>query len=330
MIRPKRAIRGALAPPVNRLRARMRRRRAARSAPVPDAEIESIEESLVWIFGSPRTGSTWLLRLLGTHPEVVAIDESYVPFHLVPPGLVVPGGGEYLATGARASDPNYFFAREYLPELIPQLRSLVLGQLRRQASHIGGDPSPLRLVIKEPNGSHAADTVFSLLPGARLLFLVRDGRDVVDSLADAMLSEESWWAEEHAAKQGASNVPTIRLEFVRRTGEQWVRRIEVTRRAYDALPDDRRMLVRYEDLRGDTVRTLGSIYAWLGLEIGDRELGAIVDRHQFEAASRGRRGAGKAMRHATPGLWRRSLSGEEQAALSEIMGPSLRDLGYET
>ena len=40
-------------------------------------------------------------------------------------------------------------------------------------------------MIKEVDGSHAADVVMSLFPRSRMLFLVRDGRDVIDSLLDA-------------------------------------------------------------------------------------------------------------------------------------------------
>jgi len=35
-------------------------------------------------------------------------------------------------------------------------------------------------VIKEPNGSHAADTIVSLLPRSRVLFLLRDGENLTE------------------------------------------------------------------------------------------------------------------------------------------------------
>ena len=37
------------------------------------------------------------------------------------------------------------------------------------------------LLVKEPNGSQSADVIMRAQPTARLLFLLRDGRDVVDS-----------------------------------------------------------------------------------------------------------------------------------------------------
>ncbi len=53
-------------------------------------------------------------------------------------------------------------------------------------------------------------------------------------------------------------------------------------------------------------------------------------RNAFEAVRKRRRGPGKAVRAATPGLWRQNLTAEEQQAMHEIMGDKLRELGYET
>ena len=47
------------------------------------------------------------------------------------------------------------------------------------------------MVIKEVNGSHGADLVMSLFPRSKMIFLVRDGRDVLDSLLDA--NKEGGW-----------------------------------------------------------------------------------------------------------------------------------------
>ena len=169
---------------------------ASGAAAVPvrtDGELDALESKLVWIFGSPRSGSSWMLRLLMGHPDVAPVNESYVGAHLVPVGGEVEAG-EYYEHGERAGDASYFFARDYMPVLRPLLHELVLRGFDNQLRHMGFDPVPRWVVIKEPNGSHAADTIVSLLPRSRMLFLLRDGRDVVDSLVDAMRGRESWWA----------------------------------------------------------------------------------------------------------------------------------------
>src|SRR5512144_1844024 len=42
-------------------------------------EFDALESRLVWIFGSPRSGSTWLLKMLAEAraPGVATIDESW-------------------------------------------------------------------------------------------------------------------------------------------------------------------------------------------------------------------------------------------------------------
>ena len=40
------------------------------------------EDRLVWIFGSSRSGSTWLLRMLSELDEAVTIDDPHLGHHL--------------------------------------------------------------------------------------------------------------------------------------------------------------------------------------------------------------------------------------------------------
>jgi Sulfotransferase family len=276
----------------------------------------------VWIFGSPRSGSTWLLRMLSGLSEVATIDETYLGAHLVPVGATVEQG-EYFKHGQRAEDPSYFFARRYLPVFRPLLRELVLRGLENQLRHLKPGIFPRWVAIKEPNGSHAADTLVSLLPSSRMLFLLRDGRDVVDSLVDGVWREASWW------KGPRTMVLTERAAFVSQHATLWVHRTSASQRAFAALPDERRLLVRYEDLLSDTSAQLRRIFDWLEIDASDGDVEAIVARHAFKAVPKDSRGPGKAVRAATPGLWRQNLTPDEQQAMHEIMGDKLREVGYE-
>lgn len=289
------------------------------------AELQELEAKLVWIFGSPRSGSSWVLRLLSTQPEIAPVNESYLGAHLVPVGGEVEAG-EYYDHGERAEDANYFFARDYMPVLRPLLHELVLRGFDNQLGQMGFDPVPKWVAIKEPNGSHAADTIVSLLPRSRMLFLLRDGRDVVDSLVDAMLGSGSWWAER---TRSLGRPPQQRLAFVAQNSNLWVRRTMASQRAFESLPEGRRLLVRYEEILADTATQLRRIFDWLGVETTDSSLAALVKKHSFESAPRERRGPGKPMRAATPGLWRENLTEEEQGIMNEVMGPKLSELGYE-
>jgi LPS sulfotransferase NodH len=44
--------------------------------------LERNEERLVWIFGSSRSGSTWLLKMLAELDGVTAVDDPHLGHHL--------------------------------------------------------------------------------------------------------------------------------------------------------------------------------------------------------------------------------------------------------
>jgi hypothetical protein len=89
------------------------------------------------------------------------------------------------------------------------------------------------------------------------------------------------------------------------------------------------LLVRYEELLSDTPAQLRRIFDWLDLDVSDGDVEAIAAHHAYAAVPEDRRGPGKAVRAASPGLWRQNLTEEEQQVMHEIMGDKLREVGYE-
>ena len=313
---------------------------------------EDVERRIVWIMGSPRSGSTWLLRLLvypweveqtatgiarsklrpGLSANVIPINESYLPQHLGPlrDPLPEPRQGDrpgVTLNDLRTGDPNYFFDPGHEGEWRDRLRALALGRIgaqatRAEAEHgIGAAP----IVIKEPNGSHAADLVARLLPASRLLFLLRDGRDVVDSMIAAD-SPGGW----RAVREGVEELRTTeqRLAAVRRQARLWLLRTEATERAAALLGPEASLTVRYEDLLADTAAEVRRLDAWIGIGRGELAIRAAVHANRFGSLRNRVRGAGKGIRSASPGSWRENLSGSEQELMHEILGAKLAALGY--
>ena len=282
-------------------------------------------DRLIWLFGSPRTGSTWLMQLFSELPGVAVIDESYIPLHLVPIDHTVPDG-EYFEQGQRANDPNYFFARRYLPELRPELRALLMQGLSRQLTELEQPADPSWIVIKEPNGSHAADSVMSMFPESRIVFLVRDGRDVIDSLIDAMLARDSWWQQSQVSDE--PRVVSERLAFIRHHANLWLQRTNAVQRAYDSAPEALRLRVGYEELLDDTPGGFKAILDWLGVPPDPALIGAAVEKRSFSSIPEEQKGPGKRARSANPGQWRERLRPGEIEIVHQIMGPKLQELGY--
>lgn len=303
------------------------------------------------MLGSPRSGSTWLLRLL-VHPwgvghaetviersrfrprgpDVVPVNESYLAHHLalLREGGSGPAGEPMLVNDLRRGHPSYFFSDAYRESWQPALRRLVLQRLAAQrdraiAAHgLGPDPTVL---IKEPNGSHGSAHLAELLPRSRIIFLLRDGRDVVDSMVEAD-SPGGW----RTRVEGVAELRTDsqRLAAIEREARLWLGRTIATERACAMLGGDRAITVRYEDLLADTFGELRRLDDWLGLGRSPATLRLAVRRHRFGSLRNRLRGRRMGVRAASPGLWRENLSDAEQATMGELIGPKLRELGYET
>jgi hypothetical protein len=270
--------------------------------------------------GSPRSGSSWLSKLLRDSPSVVVVHEPLIGLHLglnAADGLAASSGLLGRLSELRTDD-EYFFAQQHADVWQPALRSLILTRL---AVHV--PKSATRCVVHEPNGSEGAPLLMRALPDATLVFLLRDGRDVVDSSLDAW-SKGSWLDQ---AFQTGGLEPGNRLRFVTEQAHRWVARTRAMYDAYDTHDLSLRYLLRYEALRADTGRELRLLYAHLGWQLPDG-FEARVDKLAFEAIPAADTGAGKFSRAASPGLWRENLSEEEQAICHDIMGPTLTSLGY--
>ncbi len=319
--------------------------------PEPDDDPE-LESRLMWMWGSPRSGSTWLLRLLA-HPlepdpdtligfkppdgsgtyDALPIDESFISNHLAPaladPRIVdgrwVPGTINNLLGGR----PAYAYSDAYRYAWEPAARRFALTRVqavidRARAADVAFAPG-FRVVIKETNGSHAADIVMRTMPQARLLLLIRDGRDVVDSLMDAYQPGGFF-----ANKQGyAFETTDQRSEGLLWAARLWACNTDMTLRAMEEHDPALCRTVRYEDLLSDGAAELAGVYEWLGLERTPEQVAATVEALSFSKLPKQQTGPKTRNRAASPGLWRENLSASEQRAVNDICGPLLGRFGYE-
>jgi hypothetical protein len=279
------------------------------------------EERLLWIFGSSRSGSTWLLRMLSELDGAVPIDDPHLGHHL---GVWRPIP---LAWAAADADPeltllnelkrektSYFFSDRYRHVWAPALRHLIVSRFEAQAR----DESPAArsdplVVVKEP-GSHIADLLLSLFPASRMIFLLRDGRDVVDSWVAA--HRAGAWAQD----EGAFPVATEGREaLIRWQGSVW---------SYGSHDPGRRILVRYEDLLTDPARELNRIDDTFDLGVPSARLREIASAHHYDNVPSAEKGATKEIRAADPGGWQHHMSAAEQQAMYEVMGETLAEVGY--
>ncbi len=288
------------------------------------------EEHLVWIFGSSRSGSTWLLRMLSELEGSVTIDDPHLGHHLgvwrpIPLAWATADDDPELTllNDIKREKPSYFFNERYREVWEPALRELIVArfdaQIRERAAGRTAEPM---VFVKEP-GSHIADLLMALFSKSKMIFLLRDGRDVVDSWLDAHRPGD-WALDEGAFPVAAEG----REALIRWQASVWEYRTGVVLRAYQASDPERRVLVRYEDLLRDPVRELERICARFGIEVAPTRLREIASAHDYASVPSEEKGASKEIRAADPGGWQRHMTPGEQRAMYEVMGERLVEVGY--
>ena len=315
-----------------------------------------LESRLLWIWGSPRSGSSWLLELLsdplepnirvpcGFRPargavapeggfDVLPVDEPFIANHLAPAfGDPIDVDGRYVPgtlNNYRSDHSGYVFASVFGDAWRPEFRRFALVRLwslavRAREEGIALSDYPV-YAIKEVNGSHAADVVTSVLPRSRMLLLARDGRDVVDSLL-AAYSPGGFFARSF---NRPIETAEERREAVRWAAQMWACNCDVALAAHESRSPELTRIVRYEDLLADGAGVLAPLFEWLGLRRSDDWLERMVARRSFASVPEHERGETKRVRSARPGRWRENLSPEEQETVMRIVGPRLEKLGYE-
>jgi hypothetical protein len=200
------------------------------------------EERLVFVVGSPRSGTTFTGRALGSLPGFVDLDEVQ-PWKAAIPGLL--------------GQPEEVVARR-LRHILQRVRTLGLA---------GG----LRGVEQTPETSFVLAAALRAYPDALAVHVVRDGRDVATSLL-----ERGWLSAERAGADDAGLPfgpyprfwvePGREQEFSKvsdATRAAWAWRRYVT--AARAVPT-RTAVVRYEQLVSDPAAAAAPVAERLGAD----------------------------------------------------------------
>jgi hypothetical protein len=263
----------------------------------------------------------------------VPINEPLIGWYVGPFLCDLPGfsaealdDDEFTLRRVQAKNRAHFFNDEFRDVWQPRLGELMRARFLAHARrHPARAPiARTTVVVKEPNGSQSADVLMAAMPRSRLLFLLRDGRDVVDSEVAAN-EPGSWVSRQFPGFTGIER--SQRLEFVVQSAKKWLWRTAAVQRAYAAHTGPK-LLVRYEELRDDPQRHVRAVVDWLGLRADDATIADVVARHAFERIPAGNRGPHEFHRAARPGLWQQNLTPEEQAAVHDVLGPKLAELGY--
>jgi hypothetical protein len=275
----------------------------------------------VFVVGCPRSGTTLLQRLLDAHPELAVINETLWITRederrngVTEEGLVTPELISRLLEYPRfrrldipREDLEYLLATQ-APFTYPRFVTGIFDLYgRRRGKRRVGDKSPG--YVRELAKLHA------LWPEAKVVHLIRDGRDI-------WLSVAGW----KKAARSVGQFATWMQDPVATTALWWERSVRLGREAGALLGPALYHEVRYETLVADPARVCAELCTFLELPYDDVMLCFHEGRTRHEPGLTAKR----AWLPPTSGLrdWRTQMPAEEVGRFEAMAGDLLEELGY--
>jgi hypothetical protein len=293
-----------------------------------------------------RTGSTWLIHLLGAHPGVAV----YRPFSFEPraatywvdilASLSEPSSytqqieGEvhhplpwWLGSSPRMTSevlPDPELARWLGSDHVTDLAAFAqqrIDAVYRQVAALGDGRAEFFAEKCLPEGN-VPQLLRELYPDAREIFLVRDFRDMLCSIRS--FNEQRGRSE--FGREGDGGGENGEAAYVRDALASSVHSLLLEWRDRA----ERAHLVRYEDLIAEPERTLRGVLDHAGLDAsGSRVEDVLTDASRQIPGMAGHATAAGGPA-ASIGRWRQELEPELQTACDEAFAEALAEFGYET
>lgn len=297
---------------------RAERRRTVRPARgVPAAPQPAPAGAPFFIVGCHRSGTTLLQTLLDAHPRLCVPPESHVfnrfgPLVPLYGDLEQPGNLRRLVKDLLRDERiqrwglEEMSAAQFCSELTePTVRGVVAHLFARYAAKEGkprwGDKTPA-------HAFHIPD-ILAAFPEAKIIHLLRDGRDVAESLLRMFFGPNRIDGAAHA----------------------WSAYVLAAREGARALPTGQFLEVRYEDLVATPQAALARILAFLG-EAEGPAIGRAVPASSLTRRhlTFGKHFSGLAdpISSARVGAFRTKLTGRQVAIFESIAGDLLTACGY--
>ncbi len=279
----------------------------------------------VFVVGCPRSGTTLLQRMLDHHPELaVANDTHFIPRAVereAPEQLAEIERGRVPPLTERVVDAVVVYHRfERLGVPAAEARLLArgcrdLGEFagrlytrfaQQRGKRLGGE--------KTPDYVRRLPLLAGLFPRARVVHIVRDGRDVALSLLD--------WA---TPGKGPGRLELWERHPVAACALWWRWQVQSGREAARQGRSGPYHEVSYEALVADPERELTRIAAFLGIPMHP----AMLEFHRGKPTSGAGGSAKSQWLPPTAGLrdWRRQLPAEDVALFEALAGDLLDELG---
>ncbi|HVQ13281.1 MAG TPA: sulfotransferase [Vicinamibacterales bacterium] len=300
----------------------------------------------VFILAAPRSGTTWLVRTLNAHPDVYATE--------------LRAFGEYVdvVQDQGASKPRLRITLdEYINALLTshqwtslsssrdEVRDDILSDIYATLQHHALQESGKAVFVDKltpylGTADRAVASIAKIFPQAKVIVLLRDGRDVA-------VSGIMHWLTKTIVGESPSAQQRLRRSFFLENGPErperfftddelaaWARH---WREPIDAMQVHggrlESLAVRYECMSRDAGAEFARICSFIGIDSSVAVVRECVEASTFEVMSGGRRrgedAPGQHVRKGIVGDWRRLFTAADAMLFDRVAGSRLIESGYE-
>jgi hypothetical protein len=311
-----------------------------------------------FVVGLAKSGTSWLMNTLDSHPEILCkgegrffggewrrenatVQQKHVMASSLYNALL---SSEYLqlwierSVWTRYGDPD-----EYLTKLTRvAINFFLTEELAKSDKKIVGDKTPLL-------SPEFVEEINLIYPEAKVIHIIRDGRDVAVSMMHHLWNRaidqggiQKLNPEEVKRREAYREDPQRVLEAdegifteerLRQIAENWNHRVGKTVETGPALFGINYTQVRYEDLLNQPHEEVKQLAEFLGADTSKEAIEQAVSMASFEKATKGReRGQEDPtsfFRKGVAGDWKNYFTERDKEIYKEAAGDLLIKLGYE-
>ncbi|MDF1750540.1 MAG: sulfotransferase [Alphaproteobacteria bacterium] len=278
-------------------------------------------KQILFVCGAVKSGTTWTQLWLDAHPQIACRGEGC--FFNSYAGALQRTCRDISAMVTQQNAykfPDYpAFPTFTLPHVQYLLRQSVLALMA-----VYGDQPEVRVVAeKTPPTLMSVNTVMQVFPEAKLLNLVRDGRDMAIS---------AWHENMRRDAIGFQDKYPAMDDFMPEIAGIWVESQTIALSAQREHPAQFKQ-IHYEDLLDSPKAIMADVFAWLGVAADPATVSACCAATSFELLSGGRV-AGQVddadfFRSGTAVQWREALTPAQQDIFWQIAGAAMQAQGYD-
>lgn len=314
--------------------------------PVPAITSEEVEEikqffprDKFFILGHARSGTTLLMRLARLHPEVHCNYQAH--FFTRKPLLKSLVDSEEIEEWLTRKSNRWNQGRDLSPLVLRASADFIMERdAAREGKMIVGDKSPSSMI----HGQVVRD-MHSLYPDAKIVNIVRDGRDVLISERFRNFVEESKFLTDEDKRiiedlrkdqapftDGTRSIFTE--TFIRNIASRWVKDLSESDAEAQRLYEKEYHSLRYEDLLETPFAEMTKLWKFLGTKAVSESLEGQIKAEMSsnpdgEWQAKRNEGIASFLPKGQAGNWQRLFTEKDKSVFKEVAGEMLIKWGYE-